>query len=157
MGTRSVHIFPNGNQYKWQYLQFDGYPRVQLKSIINAFKNTIIFSYTKECYTKECKKNKNIIINFLNAFYELRSFTSEHSINANEVVDSYDLNIFADRMCCEWAYEWYFEKNQLNLKITNLSSLEQKVISLIELINVSRMKDEKINEFIEKYELEEAI
>lgn len=153
MGTRSVHVFPNGNQYKWQYLQFDGYPRVQLKSIINAFKNTIIFSYNKEWN----EKNKNIIIDFLNAFYELRSFTSEHSINANEVVNSYDLNVFSDRMCCEWAYEWYFEKNQLNLKITNLSSLEQKVISLIELINVSRMKDEQINEFIEKYELEEAI
>lgn len=155
MGTRSVHVFPvDKNKFKWQYLQFDGYPSVQLKSIIHAFKNTIIFSYTKEWN----EKNKTILVKFLNAFYELKSFTSEHSIDANEIFDNkLDIINFSENMSCMWCYEWYFENNELKLKITNLSSLKQEIISLTELINVSRMKDEQINEFIEKYELEEAV
>lgn len=149
MGTRSIHIFPTVNdKIKFQYLQFDGYPSHQLKSIIEGIKNCSVFILSEY--------DKDLCINFLNAFYNFKSLLSHHSVNASDIVEKYDLKEFADSMWCEWAYEWFFDEDKLNLKVTNLCGevepMPSEIISFDKLICLANTN--KFSKFAEKIQLQ---
>lgn len=120
MGTRSVHFFPDkSGQIRYQYLQFDGYPSVQIFKFLDAFNREALTKKGRKIYHPTHPYNRDVIVDFLEAYYKCRSFDSPHSFGESDVVDKARMKQIIDS--CDFGanyyYVWHFDVHDV-LKLT---------------------------------------
>lgn len=107
MGTRHIHCLkrPNGG-YRFQYLQFDGYPSYQLGRVLKDImpkmnRMTFYLSFGKPT----TKSASNTFWAFLDTYLTLRSFDSGHSIhNTWKGKMPKDVTSFGEKYWAEYIY-----------------------------------------------------
>jgi hypothetical protein len=115
MGTRHIHCLkqPKGN-YRFQYLQFDGYPSYQLGRVLKDIMPKVLrleLDFGKAT-SKECN---NTFRAFLDAYLTLRSFDSGHSIG-NTWTDK--MTTFNSKCWAEYIYIYDPVKVELTVQST---------------------------------------
>ena len=131
MGTRSVLAVnlekqtKKGPSYRFQYLQFDGYPTCQLRRILEAVMpkmSRVDIDWNQENAAKRFRE-------FLEAYFKFRSFDSGHSIGNTWVGPMLTPERFSDKCWAEWLY--VFEPNW-KLIVTCVRTKRSQTIDLMD-------------------------
>ena len=105
MGTRHIHCLkqPRGN-YRFQYLQFDGYPSYQLGRVLQDIMPKVL-RIELDFGKPTSKRARDTFRAFLDAYLTLRSFDSGHSVgNTWKGKMPEDVTSFGEKCWAEYIY-----------------------------------------------------
>lgn len=121
MGTRHVHCLkqPKGG-YRFQYLQFDGYPSYQLGRVLQDIMPKVM-RMDMDFGRPGTAERTNMFRAFLDAYLTLRSFDSGHSIgNTWKGKMPEDVEEFGTKCWAEYVY--VYDPVQVSLTVQSVGT-----------------------------------